>query len=352
MEAEQRIKRLVPGHQGIGVRGDAGKGEIAVPVTGHGHEALTGRRIIQADPALVHRRAFKKSLIDRRPAKVIEHVLAADTAAARTAASPGEFGGFHETDKGVVKAGTEPFDEEGRLVGLDPGIDTRRTFDGRGLHPVCAVARQYRPDPVFAGIKILDKRNAIRPGQNDAIPHGRDTAAVAAAVVCPEGVAASIQEHLPANIEHQDGCSGNHFLAGIVDVVDRIMILEYQDRNLRHGDIVLTDFDGHGAIVGVDHGPAVAVARSWQDGDEIFLCGIRNCDHRAAAGRRPACRHRRVTVVDRQADTVRHPHARWRLGSVVLLQKPAETDRQGSADVIFRAPLDVEGERMELRLCR
>ena len=73
---------------------------------------------------------------------------------------------MHKAGEDVMSGRAELL-EERRLAVLHPCVVTLGAFDGRGLMPV-GTSGWNRLDGVFGGEKILDRRRAVGPGEDDA----------------------------------------------------------------------------------------------------------------------------------------------------------------------------------------
>ena len=365
---EERIEGLVPARELVTARGHVGDGEVAGGrITGDHGEAVAGGTEgvdrVEAHHALTDRRPEDGLLVVRGAAEMIE------AERTREAVATGADGGaplgldrVGEPEEDVVGTGAKAFGEYRRFVGLHPGVHSLGSFDGGGLVPVAGDARsglgalplgaggRNELHAILAHGQVLDQGLAIGVGvdaavaqpvnHRSAIDHLRLGAVEF--VGCAEGVAEGVGQDRPAeNILQHDHEPPEALLAGIRDVVDRRVVVEREDRDLRGGDRVDVQDHLDGALVDA-HLAAAHLKPVGQHRNEIPERRIAR-HAGGACGAVAVGTDRGMALVDHQRRTVHTGGSRGGQRGVVLLDHPTELRHRDSGAVHH---LEVETRRL------
>ena len=161
---------------------------------------------------------------------------------------------LNKADKNMLARWSELRKKRG-FVGLDPGIDGRRPFDGRGLLPALAGRRGHH-DAVLARSKVFDERESVDIGQNFAAARRIDAAVrvIGRAQRIPEDVRelpAAGDTVTAAGVKKLDIETCKALLLGQIGyVVDGLVVLEYEDGDLGRGNGPWVEGYGH---IGLSH---------------------------------------------------------------------------------------------------
>ena len=184
-------------------------------------------------------------------------------------------------------------------------------------------------DAVLAGGEVLDQEGAVGPGLEGAVAH-RDDRTGCRIIARAERVAVGILGHLAAGdavaaarLGQQDAEAPQaEFLRQIRRVVDRLVVVEGEHRDLRGGDGLVVHRDRDRGLAARHRGTAHLVAAVGQHRDEVALGRI-EFDRRIGRGAVGLNRHVAGVEAHRQIPS------RLRRGEVdvlggVLLDQPAK----------------------------
>ncbi len=233
---------------GVAARRHTADAEVAVRTAGGGENGLPGGLQVQGRPALGQGPAAEE-VEDRRAG----HMDVGDGAGdGRAAAGNGNWVDFLGEAHKDVGAREAELDKEGRLIGLDPGVDDLGAFDGGGLRPTRG---RGHDNAVFARGQILDQQGAgygirlqgtVAQG-GDAV---RGVGVAVGHVAGAERIAEGVRNHRAAVLAVAAGglleddteltpvnfTRGRVFQRQVRRAVQGPVILEQEQRDLRGGD--------------------------------------------------------------------------------------------------------------------
>ena len=321
LERDDQVERRVPYHELVVPVGNVGDREFAVSVRRRRVDSRadpTSRKVVQPHPggSVAEAHAVVEGVVRRTRHVQVDHRSGDGAATVGRSRDRVELLGEADED---VRARRSELGEEGGLVGLDPRVDDRSALDGGGLLPALP-RRRDRGDAVLARRQVVDMGPAVRAGVDAAPDHvdARGIVRVAPREIGrPQGVAvyvggldsrgsaiaAACVLQLDREAAHVPAVDGRVFRRRVRRAIDRLVVLEDENRDLRRRDRVRVDVGGEGGVAAFEPHPADGVARPRQDRDEVVLVGIGRERKLVAGGLRryihaPFRHHRHVALVE------------------------------------------------------